>query len=170
MNLESYIREVPNFPKGGIMFKDICPLLQNPDAFRSVIDEFYTKFKDKKIDVVVGIESRGFLFAGPLAYKLRASLVPVRKIGKLPSEVLREEYSLEYGTNAVEIHKDAIVPGQKVLLIDDLLATGGTMCAAINLVKKLGGQVAAIAFLVELGFLGGRKVLSGHEVVSLIQY
>lgn len=170
MELRPFIRDVPDFPKKGILFKDICPLLQSPKAFSQAVDDFARRFKDRRVDVVVGIESRGFIFGAALAYKMGTAFVPVRKVGKLPSEVIQESYALEYGNSTVEMHRDAIVPGQRVLLVDDLLATGGTMSAAVNLVKRLGGEVIGTAFLVELTFLDGRKALSGQEVVSLIQY
>lgn len=170
MELRTLIRDVPDFPKKGILFKDICPLLQSPKAFSQAVDDFARRFKDRRVEVVVGIESRGFIFGAALAYKMGTAFVPVRKVGKLPSEVIQESYALEYGNSTVEMHRDAIVPGQRVLLVDDLLATGGTMSAAVNLVKRLGGEVIGTAFLVELTFLDGRKALSGQEVVSLIQY
>ena len=170
MDLKPYIRDIPDFPTKGIMFKDICPLLQDRVAFPYVINELADRLKDRKPDVVVGIESRGFIFGSALAFKMKTAFVPVRKVGKLPHEVIREHYSLEYGDNIVEMHRDAISAGQRVLLVDDLLATGGTMAAAVNLVKRLGGEVVGIAFLVELTFLNGRKALAGQEVVSLIQY
>lgn len=170
MELRPFIRDVPDFPKKGIIFKDICPLLQNPTAFREVINDLAQRFDSNRVDVVVGIEARGFIFGAALAYQMGTAFVPVRKVGKLPSEVIREHYSLEYGDNIVEMHRDAISAGQRVLLVDDLLATGGTMAAAVNLVKRLGGEVVGVAFLVELAFLNGRKLLASQEVVSLIQY
>ncbi len=170
MEIQSFIRDIPDFPTKGIVFKDICPLLQDHGAFSYVIDELARRFSGRRIDVVVGIESRGFIFGSALAYKMGAAFVPVRKVGKLPSETIREHYSLEYGTSAVEIHKDGVTSGQRVLLVDDLLATGGTMTAAVNLVKRLGGEIGGIAFLIELTFLNGRKALAGQEVVSLIEY
>lgn len=170
MNLKDTIRDVPDFPKKGIIFKDITTLLKNPEAFSFAVEELYNLAKNKKITKVAGIESRGFILGGLLAHKLNTGFVPIRKPGKLPSEKLSESYSLEYGTDSVEIHKDAIVPGDIVLLHDDLLATGGTMKAACNLVEKLGGKVVQISFLIELSFLNGRDKLKEYEVHSLIQY
>ncbi|MBI2917010.1 MAG: adenine phosphoribosyltransferase [Chloroflexi bacterium] len=170
VELKTLIRDVPDFPKKGIIFKDICPLLQNHTAFSQAVDQFARRFEGSGVDVIVGIESRGFIFGAALAYKMGAAFVPVRKVGKLPSEVIQESYALEYGNGTVEMHRDAIVSGQRVLLVDDLLATGGTMSAAVNLVKRLGGHVVGAAFLVELTFLDGRKALPGQDVVSLIQY
>ncbi len=153
------IRNVSDFPKPGIMFKDITTLIKDGEAFRRVIDFFYETFKDAGINYVAAVESRGYLFGAPLAYKLGAGLVIIRKPGKLPAEVEREEYSLEYGVDALEIHKDAIEKGKKVLLIDDLLATGGTVAASCRLVQKLGGEIAACAFVIELADLNGRRNL-----------
>lgn len=170
MDLKPYIRDIPDFPQKGIMFKDICPLLQQPQAFRYAIDELARQYRGRGAEVVVGIESRGFIFGAALAYKLGAAFVPVRKVGKLPSEVIREEYSLEYGSNTVEMHRDGIAPGQQVIMVDDLLATGGTMAAAVNLVERLGGKVISLAFLVELTVLEGRKALPGREILALLQY
>lgn len=170
MDLKAYIRDIPDFPQKGILFKDICPLLQHPQAFRHAIDELARQYQGRGAEVVVGIESRGFIFGAALAYKLGAAFVPVRKVGKLPSEVIREEYSLEYGSNTVEMHRDGIVAGQRVIMVDDLLATGGTMAAAVNLVERLGGKVISLAFLVELTVLGGRKALPGREILALLQY
>lgn len=170
MNLKDTIRDVPNFPKKGIVFKDITTLLKNPEALSYSAEELYNIAKNKKITKVAGIESRGFIIGGILANKLGAGFVPIRKPGKLPSEKISESYSLEYGTDSIEIHKDAIEPGDIVLLHDDLLATGGTMEAAIKLVEKLGGKVAQISFLIELNFLNGRDRLKNYEVHSLIQY
>lgn len=164
------IRTVPDFPKPGILFKDITPLLQNGDALRAVIDDLAAAVAHLEFDVVVGIESRGFLFAAPLAYKLGKGLALVRKPGKLPAQKLRQEYALEYGTDAIEMHADALLPGQKALLLDDVLATGGTAAAAAALIERVGGQLAATAFLVELGFLNGRERLPKAPVVSLLQW
>jgi adenine phosphoribosyltransferase len=164
------IREIPDFPKAGILFKDITPVWQNPKAFREVMDRMLAYAGSRRPDAVIGIESRGFIFAAPLALTLGASFVPVRKLGKLPGETVREEYALEYGTNTVEIHKDALCPGDRVLIVDDLLGTGGTSAAAVTLVEKLGGTVAGLLFLVELTFLEGRDVLEGYDVHSLIEY
>jgi adenine phosphoribosyltransferase len=170
MDLKTLIRDVPNFPKEGIIFKDITTLLKNPDGLRETLNELYNLAKDKPINKVVGIESRGFILGGALAEKLGVGFVPIRKPGKLPAETLSETYSLEYGTDTIEIHKDAIKPGEKVLLHDDLLATGGTMKAACNLIEKLGGEVIQISFIIELDFLNGRELLKDYDVHSLIHY
>lgn len=170
MKLEDKIRDVPDFPIKGVLFKDITTLLKDPDAYHTAIDAMTDRFRGKQVDIVVGMESRGFVFAAPLAYLLNAGLVPVRKLGKLPAETVRAEYSLEYGTNTLEMHKDAITPGQRVLIVDDLLATGGTTMATVKLVETLGGQVAGIVFLIELTFLHGREKLKGYEVHAEIQY
>jgi adenine phosphoribosyltransferase len=170
MNLEIIIRDVPDFPKKGIMFKDITTLLQNGEAFRLASNRMLKKYLDVTIDKVIGIEARGFIFGGVLAYKLGCGFVPARKPGKLPYSTIREEYTLEYGTNALEIHDDSISAGDRVLIVDDLLATGGTALAAAKLVEKLGGEVAGIEFLIELGFLQGRNKLAGYNVNSLITY
>ena len=170
MDLASFIRDIPDFPVEGILFKDITPLLQNPQAFREAIDQLAARYKDRAIDQVVAIESRGFIFGAPLAYKLGAGFIPVRKPGKLPAETISVEYTLEYGTNTLEMHKDALKPGDRVLLVDDLLATGGSARAAANLVEQLGGKVEGIAFLIELEFLHGRSKLEGYDVFSLITF
>ena len=170
IRLEDYIRDVPDFPQQGVLFKDITPLLQNGAAFRTAIDRMAAHYAGSGIQAVVGVESRGFIFGAPLAYMLNCGFVPVRKFGKLPSETVSVEYSLEYGTNVVEVHRDAIQPGQRVLIVDDLLATGGTVSAAMELVDKLGGHIAGIAFLVELTFLKGREQLKEHDVFALIKY
>lgn len=170
MDLKNTIRDVPDFPKKGIIFKDISTLLINPEALSFAAEEFYNLAKNKKITKVAGIESRGFILGGLLAEKLKAGFVPIRKPGKLPAEKISESYSLEYGTDSIEIHKDAILPGDIVLLHDDLLATGGTMEAACKLIEKLGGKVVQISFLIELTFLKGRDKLKGYEVHSLIKY
>jgi adenine phosphoribosyltransferase len=164
------IRNVPDFPKKGILFYDITTLLKNPKALRQVMDLLTGKYIDQKIDLVLGVESRGFIFAPILAYQLGAGFVPVRKPGKLPAESIKVTYDLEYGKDSLEIHKDAIQPGQRILIVDDLLATGGTAAAVTQMVHKMGGQVVGLAFLVELEFLEGRKKLSGFEVFSLLQY
>ncbi len=169
MDLSTLIRDIPDFPKAGIVFKDITTLLKVPQAFKQAIDEMAERFKDDRVEVVVGMESRGFIFAAPLAYQLGAGLVPVRKLGKLPHKVLSIEYALEYGTNTLEIHGDGITPGQRVLVVDDLLATGGTVAATVELVRRLKGEVVGAAFLIELGFLEGRKTLPDLKVVSLLQ-
>ena len=170
MDLEKYIRDVPDFPKQGIVFKDITTLLQDGDAFRLALNRMIKKHLDEKIDKVVGIEARGFVLGGVMAYKLGCGFVPARKPGKLPYRSKREEYTLEYGTNALEIHEDAIRAGEKVLVVDDLLATGGTALAAAKLAEMLGGQVVGIEFLIELGFLHGRDKLRSYPVHSLISY
>ncbi len=166
----SLIRDIPDFPKSGILFKDITPVLGNPEAFREVIAVLAEQAASVKPDVIAGIESRGFLLGAPVALALGVGFVPIRKAGKLPSETEREEYALEYGTAVVEIHRDAVQPNQRVLIVDDLLATGGTAAAAVRLVQKLGGTVIGLSFLIELGFLPGRTALSGYEVRSLLTY
>ncbi len=170
MDLASLIRDVPDFPVEGILFKDITTLLTNPQAFRNVIDNFSERFRGKGIDRVAAIESRGFIFGAPLAYHLGAGFVPVRKPNKLPADKISEEYSLEYGANVLEMHVDAVMPGHKVLVIDDLLATGGSARATVNLIERLGGQVVGTAFLVELTFLNGVEKLKGYDVYSIIKY
>ena len=169
-DLRARIREVPDFPKPGILFYDITTLLKEPDAFREVIDQMADQVRDEKIDLVVGMESRGFIFSAPLAYKLGAGFVPVRKLGKLPAETIEVEYSLEYGTATLEIHKDAIAPGQRVLIVDDLLATGGTVMGTIELVRRLGGEIASLSFMVELTALGGRDKLGEYAIHTLLAY
>ena len=169
-NLAEYIRSVPGFPKEGIIFKDITTLLKDKDGLIIALDQLYDFAKDKKIDKVVGIESRGFIYGALLAEKLNAGFVPVRKPGKLPTKAIRETYSLEYGEDSIEIHLDAIEKGDRVLLHDDLLATGGTMEAACRLIEKLGGVIVQISFLIELTFLKGREKLKKYEVRSLIKY
>jgi adenine phosphoribosyltransferase len=164
------IRDVPDFPKPGILFKDITPVLADPEAMREVMARFALYADSVKPDLIVGIESRGFVFGMPLAMHLGIGFAPVRKLGKLPHHTLREEYALEYGANTVEIHADAIHAGQRVLIVDDLLATGGTATAAARLVERLGGVVCGFAFLVELGFLPGRQALAGYDALSLIRY
>jgi adenine phosphoribosyltransferase len=159
LNLKDYIRNIPDFPKPGIIFRDITTALKKPNVFRQIIDEIYFNFKDENIDYIAAIESRGYLFGAPLAYKLGAGLVIIRKPGKLPSKVERIEYELEYGTDSLEIHQDAVEPGKRVLVVDDLLATGGTICAACKLIEKIGGIVAGTAFLIELDNLKGKTHL-----------
>ena len=168
--LRAKVRDIPDFPKPGIVFKDITPLLADEVAFSTVIDEIVVSFGRGTIDKVVGIEARGFIVASPVAYHFGAGFVPVRKSGKLPWETEAESYELEYGEETLEIHRDAIVPGERVAIVDDVLATGGTASATARLVERLGGKVQGIAFLIELGFLGGRERLAGHEVLSLIRY
>jgi adenine phosphoribosyltransferase len=164
------IRDVPDFPHPGIMFKDITPVLANPQAMRQVIDRFIEFAIPKKPDIIVGIESRGFVFGMPLALEMTLPFVPVRKLGKLPYKTIHEEYALEYGTNTVEMHQDGIAPGNRVIIVDDLLATGGTAAAAKRLVNRLGGTVEGFAFLIELSFLHGRNALANDDVLALINY
>ncbi len=172
MEFDKLIRDVPDFPKKGIIFKDITTLLQDGEAFRQAMNQILKKYldADAKIDKVVGIDARGFILGGVMAYKLGCGFVPARKPGKLPYRTIREDYALEYGTNALEIHEDGIRAGEKVLIVDDLLATGGTALAAAKLVEKLGGNVLAIQFLIELGFLHGREKLRPYTLHSLIAY
>jgi adenine phosphoribosyltransferase len=169
-DLRNYIRSIPNFPKNGIIFRDITTLLQNPDPFRKAIDILFDYYKNLTINKVVSVESRGFIFGSVLAYKLGAGFVPVRKPKKLPSSTIREEYQLEYGTDALEIHTEAISTGERVLIVDDLLATGGTVKATTKLVERLGGEIVGLAFLIELSFLKGREKLKGYDVYSIIDY
>ncbi len=169
-DLRSKIREIPDFPKPGILFYDITTLLKDPGAYKESIDLMLAPYAGEAIDLVVGMESRGFIFSAPMAYLIDAGLVPVRKLGKLPAETISVEYALEYGSNTLEIHRDAIQPGQKVLIVDDLLATGGTVKGTIELVERLKGDVVGLAFLVELEFLKGRERLDGRRVTSVIQY
>jgi len=170
MDLASTIRSVPDFPIEGILFYDITTLLQNPEALKASVDQLVDHYKDVGVEVIVGMESRGFIFGMPLAYQMDIGFVPVRKPGKLPAETVSESYDLEYGTNTLEIHVDAIEKGQKVLIVDDLLATGGTAKATCNLVEKLGGEIVGVAFVIELNFLKGREKLQGYDVFSLLQY
>lgn len=169
-DLRSKIREIPDFPKPGILFYDITTLLKDPAAYKESIDLMLAPYAGESIDIVVGMESRGFIFSAPMAYQIDAGLVPVRKLGKLPAETISVEYALEYGSNTLEIHRDAIQPSQKVLIVDDLLATGGTVKGTIELVERLKGDVVGLAFLVELEFLNGRDRLDGRRVTSVIQY
>lgn len=169
-HLKKLIREVPDFPKPGILFYDITTLIKDRDGFRAVIDALKERYRSTPVDVVLGVEARGFIFAPALAYALGAGFVPVRKPRKLPYKAVSEEYALEYGTDKVEIHEDAIQAGQNVLIVDDLLATGGTAAAVARLVEKLGGKVAGLGFVVELSFLNGRAKLDGRDVFSLLQY
>jgi adenine phosphoribosyltransferase len=170
LELGPLIRDVPDFPKKGILFKDITTLLKEPAPFKQAIDQLTDLVRGYQPDVVIGMESRGFIFAAPIAYQLGAGFVPVRKLGKLPGLVISTEYDLEYGTNTLELHADAISPGQRVLIVDDLLATGGTVSATIELVERLEGNVVAVAFLVELAALKGRERLGDYEVVSLVRF
>ncbi len=169
-DLKSSIRNIPDFPKKGIMFRDITTLLKDKSAFQNVIDLFNEHYKSRKIDKIVGIESRGFIFASALAYKMGAGFIPVRKPNKLPSSSIREEYLLEYGKDSVEIHSDAISKGENVLVVDDLIATGGTIEASCKLIERLGGNIIGLACLIELSFLNPRKVLNKYEIFSLITY
>lgn len=169
-DLKKLIRDVPDFPKPGILFKDVTPLLQNPTGLKKVIDLLAERFSLMGIQKIIGIESRGFIFGAPLSYKMGIGFVPVRKAGKLPWTKISEEYVLEYGKDRLEIHADAISPGEKVLIVDDLLATGGTVNAVCHLVEKLKAQVSALAFVVELDFLKGRDNLKGKEIFSLVHY
>ncbi len=168
--LGQHIRDIPDFPRPGVVFKDLTPLLGHPDAFRFAVDAIADHFAGVPIDRVVGIEARGFILAAPVAYRCGAAFVPIRKAGKLPWAVAREEYSLEYGTDKLEIHRDAVHPGERVLVVDDVLATGGTASAAVRLVEGLGAVVVGLAFLIELGFLQGRRLLGEREIVSLLTY
>src|SRR5512147_324119 len=168
--LRAKIREIPDFPKPGILFYDITTLLKDAAAYKEAIGAMLAPYRSEQVDIVVGMESRGFIFSAPMARDLGAGLVPVRKLGKLPAETLSVEYALEYGTNTLEIHRDAIQPGQKVLIVDDLLATGGTVKGTIELVERLKGELVGLSFLVELDFLKGRDRLEGRRVTSVIQY
>jgi adenine phosphoribosyltransferase len=169
-DLKELIRSIPDFPKKGILFRDITTLLQNGPQFHRAIDILAKHYRDKKIDNIVAVESRGFIIASPLAYKLKAGIIPVRKKGKLPYEIVESTYELEYGTDTLQMHADAFQPGSNILIVDDLLATGGTAKATIDLVKKLKGKVVAICFLIELTDLKGREKLKGYEVLSIIKY
>ena len=168
-DLAARIRDVPDFPKPGILFKDITTLLSDGDSFKAAVDGLLERVGKRDIDVVVGMESRGFIFGAPIAYILGVGFVPVRKLGKLPADVVSVEYDLEYGSATLEMHKDAIKPGAKVLIVDDLLATGGTVAGTIQLVKQLKGEIVALAFLIELTALKGRDKLAGYDIVTLIQ-
>jgi len=166
--IEAYIRDVPDFPKPGIVFKDITPLLQSPEGLREAVAGLQAVADPSSYDVVCGIESRGFIFGTALAYATGKGFIPIRKPGKLPHEKISETYELEYGSDTVEIHVDAVEAGERVLMVDDLLATGGTMSAALNLVRRIGGEITACAFVIELGFLGGREKLGDVEIHSLM--
>jgi adenine phosphoribosyltransferase len=168
--LRAKIREIKDFPTEGVLFKDITTLLKDAQAFRLVIDQLAERYRNEGVEVVVAVESRGFIFGGALAHQLQAGFVPVRKLGKLPGKTIEVEYELEYGRDALAIHEDAIRPGQRVLAVDDLLATGGTMSATLRLLELLGGQVVGVAFLIELGFLRGRDKLKSYPLHSLIVY
>ena len=168
--IEEYVRSIPDFPEPGIIFRDVTSILQDADGLHLAIDLLQDTLKDVDFDVVVGPESRGFIFGVPIAYNMHKSFVPVRKKGKLPCETIEEKYDLEYGSAVIEIHKDAIKPGQKVVIVDDLIATGGTVEAAIKLVEELGGEVVKVVFLMELAGLKGREKLAGYDVASVIKY
>ncbi|MCR5508915.1 MAG: adenine phosphoribosyltransferase [Lachnospiraceae bacterium] len=169
-DLRDYVMSIPDFPKPGIIFRDITTVLQDADGFRLAIDEFRKLVEGVEFDAVVGAESRGFIFGAPLAYELNKPFILIRKAGKLPRETISQEYALEYGTATIEMHKDAIKKGQKVVLVDDLIATGGTLAASVKLVEKLGGEVVKIACLMELAGLNGRDALKGYDVASIITY
>jgi adenine phosphoribosyltransferase len=168
--LKEYLRDIPDFPRPGVGFKDITPLLGQADAFKFAIDSIGDHFDGGKIDKVLGVEARGFIVAAPIAYRFGAGFVPVRKAGKLPWEIEAQEYELEYGTDVLEVHRDAVQPGEAVLIVDDVLATGGTAAATVRLVERLGGTVVGLGFIVELAFLTGRSRLGGYDVLSLITY
>lgn len=170
MNIKDKIRVVEDFPKEGISFKDITTLLQDGEAYKNAIDLCIEEVKDKDYDIIVGPEARGFLIGAPMSYATKKGFVPVRKPGKLPFETIKYEYELEYGTDTLEMHKDSIKPGQKVLIVDDLLATGGTTLSTIKLIEELGGEVVSVLFLIELSFLSGRDTLKGYDVKSIIKY
>jgi adenine phosphoribosyltransferase len=168
--LKEHIRDIADFPQPGVSYKDITPLLGDVDAFRFTIDALVDHFAGQKVDKVLGIEARGFIIAAPVAYRFGCGFVPVRKAGKLPWDVEKQEYVLEYGTDLLEVHRDAVAPGERALIVDDVLATGGTSAAAVRLVEQLGGEVAGLGFVIELAFLDGRSKLAGHNLVSLIEY
>jgi adenine phosphoribosyltransferase len=167
--LEDHVRDIPDYPRPGVTFRDITPLLGSPDAFRFCVDAIADHYAGVSVDRVLGIEARGFIVAAPVAYRMGAGFVPVRKAGKLPWAVAREEYELEYGSEKMEIHRDAIHPGERILVVDDVLATGGTAAAALRLVEELGGEVVGLGFVLELSRLGGRTRLAGRDFVSLVQ-
>lgn len=170
MDYKSLIREVPDFPKPGILFYDITTLLKDAQAFRQILDELTSKYRNQGISKIVGIESRGFILGSPLAYHLGTGFVPVRKPGKLPADTFEVKYNLEYGATSLAIHRDAVQIGERVLIVDDLLATGGTAAATVHLIRQLGGEIVSLVFLVELQFLKGREKLNGCDVHSMIQY
>ncbi|MBE0447761.1 MAG: adenine phosphoribosyltransferase [Actinobacteria bacterium] len=170
MDLKSYVRDIPDWPKEGIIFRDITPLLGDGRSFKYAIDMIANHYKDKNINAVLGAEARGFILASALAYRLGCGFIPARKPGKLPYNTLRAEYELEYGIDSLEMHEDAIKPNERILVVDDVIATGGTAAAKVELVEKLGGVVAGIAFLIELSFLNGRSKLGDHDILSLITY
>ncbi|HOQ16084.1 MAG TPA: adenine phosphoribosyltransferase [Defluviitaleaceae bacterium] len=170
MDFKSLIRTIPDFPEEGVLFRDITPVLQNREGLKAAIDQMQACIKDIEFDLIVGPESRGFIFGVPLAYNLNKGFIPVRKKGKLPYKTLQKEYALEYGTAIVEMHVDAIQPGQKIVIVDDLLATGGTSKAIVDLVKEAGGEVVKLVYLIELEALKGREALKGYNVESIIKY
>ena len=170
MNLKETIRSIPGWPIEGVIFRDITTLMQDPDAYRKACDDLYDRYKDMDIDKIVGIDARGFVFGGVLAYKLGVGFVPVRKKGKLPWKTIQESYSLEYGEDTLEMHEDSVKPGEKVIVVDDLIATGGTIGASVKLVKQLGAEVIECAFVVELPDLKGREKINGCDVFSLTEF
>lgn len=170
MDLKKYIADIPDFPEPGIIFRDVTPLLANKEAYKESIDRIVEFAKEKKVDIVAGPEARGFLFGCPVAVELGCGFVPVRKPGKLPREVISKKYELEYGHNEIQMHSDSIQPGQNVLVVDDLLATGGTVDAAISLIEQMGGNVVGVAFLIELEALNGKKLLNKYDVYSVLKY
>lgn len=170
MDLKSKIRDIKDFPKEGIIFKDITTVLKDKEAFRYCIDKMAEQFENKDVDIIVGPEARGFLVGAPIAYKIGAGFVPVRKPGKLPAETISYEYELEYGTDSLEIHMDSIETGTKVVIVDDLLATGGTILSTIKLIEQLGGEIVGVSFFIELEFLNGRDVLKGYDISSLVKF
>ncbi len=169
-HLKRYIRDIPDFPQPGVLYRDITPLLSNPAAFAEVLDALAARYRGEKIEAVVAVESRGFIFGAPLAYILGVPFVTARKFGKLPYSTINVAYALEYGEAIIEMHTDALTPGQRVLIVDDLLATGGTTAATVQLVEKLGGAVVGVTFVIELTFLNGRERLGAHDIFALIQY
>lgn len=169
-NIADYVTDIPDYPEEGIIFRDITTVIQNPDSMKMAIDEMTALIGDTECDLVAGAEARGFIFGAPIAYNLGKGFIPVRKKGKLPRETVSQSYELEYGTAEIEIHKDSIKPGQKVVLVDDLMATGGTMEAAVKLIESLGGEVVKIVFLIELAGLKGREKLEGYDIASVITY
>lgn len=170
MDLKKYIRNIPDFPQKGVMFRDITPILKEPAPFKYTIETLVNKYKEDKIDKIVSVEARGYIFGGVLSYLLNCGFVPVRKPGKLPAETVSLEYTLEYGKNVIEIHKDAVTKGERVLVFDDLLATGGTVHATCKLVEKLGGKVIGCAFVIDLTYLHGKEKLKDYNVFSLVEY